>query len=237
MTIALLDLTPLFWRYSASRAGTKSPARMTSSGMTSTRANSQHTYGFGTTYDGTSMTDEDIIEAFRRGDERATAALYERYGRLVFTVCLRVLNDRSQAEDAVQQTFVQAWRSSSSFDATRSFGPWLATIARRVSIDVLRRESRHRSESLASNEADLISLPPSAEQIEAVWKVRVAIDALSGDDQQLIKMQHFDGAQHAEIAERLGIPVGTVKSRAFRIHRELARALHPLRNHVEGGDV
>jgi RNA polymerase sigma factor (sigma-70 family) len=218
-------------------AGLNPPARRNWVQLAWAKSVAPSTYRLCATYDGIPMTDEDIIDAFRSGDDRATAALYERYGRLVFTVCLRVLTDRSRAEDAVQQTFVQAWRSASSFDATRSFGPWLATIARRVSIDLLRREARHQNESLVHNEAALISLPPNAEQIEAVWKVREAIDALNSEDRQLIKMQHFDGAQHAEIAEHLGIPVGTVKSRAFRIHRDLARTLSALRNDAEGGEA
>jgi RNA polymerase sigma factor (sigma-70 family) len=189
------------------------------------------------TYDEVSMTDEDIIAAFRRGDDRATATLYERYGQLVFTVCLRMINDRSRAQDAVQQTFVQAWRSANSFDPSKSFGPWLATIARRVSIDMLRADARHQNQPIETGDAvvtdpALITLPPNVEQIEAVWKVREALEALAPEDRLLIKMQHFEGAAHADIAARLGIPLGTVKSRAFRIHRELARTLRSLSSDV-----
>ncbi len=195
-------------------------------------------------YDDDAMTDEDIIDAFRRGDERAVSALYERYGRLVFTVCLRILGDRSRAEEGVQQTFVQAWRSANSFDPTRELGPWLCTIARRVGIDLLRQDARHRNETLEIHhgsgesehrrDASLTVLPPNAEQIEAVWRVRQAIDALAPADRELVKMQHFEGLTQNEIAERMAIPVGTVKSRAHRIQRELGRVLRTLGIDGEG---
>ena len=182
------------------------------------------------------MTDEDIVEAFRRGDDRATGALYQRYGRLVFAVCLRVLTNRSLAQDATQQTFVQAWRSAESFDPARHFGPWLATIAQRVSIDMLRHEHRRTHDSLnetserhpGQTNSALISAGPNATQIEAVWKVREAIDALPDDDRRLMKLQHLEGIPHSEIAQLLGIPLGTVKSRSHRIHRQLAVTLHAL---------
>ena len=189
-------------------------------------------------YDDVVMTDEDIIDAFRRGDERAVSALYERYGRLVFTVCLRVLNDRSRAEEGVQQTFVQAWRSANSFDPSRQLGPWLCTIAQRASIDLLRQDARHQNETLEIHhgsgetehrrDASLTVLPPNAEHLEAVWRVRQAIDALPPADRELVKMQHFEGLTQNEIAERMSIPVGTVKSRAHRIQRELGQVLRTL---------
>jgi RNA polymerase sigma factor (sigma-70 family) len=198
----------------------------------------------GAPYTDLRMTDEDIIESFRRGDDRATGELYNRYGKLVFTVCMRVLRDRQRAEDAVQQTFVQAWRGASSFEAGRPVGPWLATIARRVCIDLVRQDARHRNESIEVHDgsgtpserrdAALVALPPSGEQIEAVWRVREAVENLSPDDRTLIRMLHFDDVSVAEIATHLGIPVGTVKSRGFRIHKQLAHTLSGLAD--RGGD-
>lgn len=188
-------------------------------------------------YDQRLMTDEDIVEAFCRGDDRATAALYERYGRLVFTVCLRVLGNRTQAEDATQQTFIQAWKGADTFDSSRQFGPWLATIARRVSIDAQRHEQRRPHDSIDERtdrrpdhtDPALIALPPNPEQIEIVWKVREALDGLAAQDRELVRLQHLEGVPQSEIAHRLGLPLGTVKSRSHRIHRQLAATLRGLR--------
>lgn len=176
----------------------------------------------------------DTIEAFRRGDDAAVRSVYDAYGRLVFTVAHRLLGDRSLAEEAAQQTFVQAWRSASTFDTTRELGPWLATIARRVAIDVHRREARRTHESLDAPNADpVVTLPPDAEQVYAVWQVREAVDGLAPDDRELVRLQHLEGYSHTEIAARMGIPVGTVKSRSFRIHRVLAGRLGHLRDAPE----
>jgi RNA polymerase sigma-70 factor, ECF subfamily len=185
-----------------------------------------------------SVSDEELIKASLRGEETATAVLYERYGRLVFTICYRVLNNRVLAEDATQQTFIQAWRAAASFDPTRSFAPWLVTIARRVSIDIQRAETHRSHDSLEArteagrliNDTSLVTLPPSLEQLDTVWQVRRAIDALAPDDRELVKLFYLEGLNQTEAAEALGLPVGTVKSRLHRIRHTLALTLASLRD-------
>ena len=162
------------------------------------------------------------------------ARCIETYGRLVYSVAFKVLGDVGLAEDATQQTFVQAWRAADSYDPTRALGPWLASIARRAAIDVYRRTRRHQTTyGLDSVDAALASPPPSAEQIYEVWEVRRAIDALPADDRELVRLQHFLGLSHAEIADRLDIPLGTVKSRTFRVHRRLVGMLSHLRSDTD----
>jgi RNA polymerase sigma-70 factor (ECF subfamily) len=150
---------------------------------------------------------------------------------LVFSIAYRVLGDTGLAEDATQQTFVQAWRAAGSYDPSRALAAWLTTIAKRVAIDVHRRERRHRNlDNIdTSTSTMLVTLPPSAEQIHDVAEVRRALDELSTTERDLIRMQHFDELSHAEIADKLEIPLGTVKSRTFRAHRRLARILSDLR--------
>jgi RNA polymerase sigma-70 factor, ECF subfamily len=160
--------------------------------------------------------------------------VYQTHGRLVFSIAYRVLGDTGLAEDATQQTFVQAWRAADTYDPSRPLGAWLTTIAKRVAIDVHRREKRHRNLDNVdtSDSTSLVTLPPSAEQIHDVAEVRRALDELSDTDRRLIRLQHFDELSHAEIATELEIPLGTVKSRTFRAHRRLAALLAHLR---EGG--
>jgi RNA polymerase sigma factor (sigma-70 family) len=186
----------------------------------------------GIAYDPSSMLGAAVIDGFRAGDDAAVRAVYEQFGRLVFTVCNRVLGNRSLAEEATQQTFVQAWRGAARFDGQRELGPWLATIARRVAIDIHRREARRDHDSIETaspTHSALITLPASAEQIYEVWQVREAIDALGADEREVVRLQHLGGMSHREIAERLGIPEGTVKSRSFRAHKQLAGRLGHLR--------
>ena len=179
------------------------------------------------------VVDPEVLAGFAAGDPDAVRVVYGAYGRLVYAVAYKLLGDRGLAEEATQQAFVQAWRASGSFDPNRDMGSWLATIARRAAIDVYRREARRSHGSLDdADPADpaLITLPPSVEQAYDVWEVRRAIDTLDPDDAELVRMQHFDGLTQAQIAGRLGVPLGTVKSRSFRVHRRLAGMLGHLRD-------
>lgn len=183
--------------------------------------------------------DTALAHAFRDGEDAAIRTLYARFGGLVFTVALRVVGDRQRAEDVTQHTFLQAWRNADQFEPGRDFAPWLATIARRAAIDALRHERRRPAGSIELADAGdgaLVSSPPSAEQIEAVWSVRTAIDALDDEERVIVKLQHLDGYSHSQIAEQLGLAVGTVKSRSHRAHRRLAKRLRHLRDDATGGD-
>ena len=177
------------------------------------------------------MDDADLASRFATGDADSVRVVYQTYGRLVFSIAYRVLGDTGLAEDATQQTFVQAWRAAGSFDPSRPLGAWLTTIAKRVAIDVYRRERRHRNlaDIDTADSSSLVTLPPSIDQMDDVAEVRRALDELPTTDRDLIRMQHFDELSHAEIARELEIPLGTVKSRTFRAHRRLAGLLAHLR--------
>jgi RNA polymerase sigma-70 factor (ECF subfamily) len=179
-----------------------------------------------------SMLDAGVLDAFRRGEGDAVRALYREYGRLAFSVALRTLGHRDLAEEATQQTFVQAWRAADRLDPGRDPGPWLATIARRAAIDIFRREQRRATETLsdlAPDDPAVTTLPPDIDRWHDRWQVRRAIDELVEDEREVVRLQHLEGLTHAEIAERLGVPVGTVKSRSHRAHRRLAASLAHLR--------
>jgi RNA polymerase sigma factor (sigma-70 family) len=184
------------------------------------------------------VVDSTLMERFRAGDDEAVRTLYRQYGRLVFTIAVRILGDRQLAEDATQQAFLQAWRASSTFDPDRDPAPWLATITRRVAIDMQRSEGRRPATSLEVASADepaLVSLPPSAESIWETWQVRAAIDELQPDEREVVRLQHMQGHSQTEIAEQLGLPLGTVKSRSHRAHQHLANRLRHLREPIDDG--
>ena len=167
-----------------------------------------------------------VVRRFRDGDPGAVRDLYDRYGKSVFTVAYRALGDRGLAEEAVQQTFLQAWRAAGRFDPERDPAPWLYAIARRVAVDLYRRERRHQSDR---EETEVAVLPHSFEGAWEAWEVRSALDRVPDDEREILRATHFLGLTHEETAERLGIPVGTVKSRSYRAHRRLAELLSHLR--------
>jgi RNA polymerase sigma factor (sigma-70 family) len=178
------------------------------------------------------VQDRDLRARFRQGDPDAVRAVYRSHGRLVYAVAYRVLADRGLAEEATQQTFVKAWRAAQSFDESRELGPWLAAIARRVAIDLYRRESVRSAdpiESVPAGDPALVAAPQSAESIYDVWAVREAVGQLPADEQEVVRLQHLEGFTHTQIAEQLGIAPGTVKSRSFRAHKRLAELLGHLR--------
>jgi RNA polymerase sigma-70 factor (ECF subfamily) len=158
--------------------------------------------------------------------------VYRAYGRLVYAIAYRVLEDRTLAEEATQQTFLKAWRAAASLEESREMGPWLATIARRVAIDIGRSETYRSADpldSVAPGDPALSSKPQAAEAAYDAWEVRQAVTELPAEEREIVRLQHFEGLTHTEIAERLALPAGTVKSRSFRAHKRLAAQLGHLR--------
>lgn len=169
--------------------------------------------------------DREVLERFRLGDEAAVKAVYDRYGGPVFALSLSILGEHGAAADCTQQTFIKAWKAASTYDAERSFGPWIYAIARRTAIDLYRKRSR----LVVSDEVDVIEMPTGLETVWEVFEVRSALDRLPDEEREVIRLSHFDGFTHVEIADRLDIPVGTVKSRSHRAHQRLIEML----KHVE----
>lgn len=154
-----------------------------------------------------------------RGEHDALAELYQRHGRAVYSLALRVVRDQGDAEDVVQDVFSQAWRQASSYDARRgSPVAWLLTVTRSRAIDRLRsRRARPVAAGDESLLADLTDDAPAADE-QLVWagqatRVRAALDGLSAVQRAAIELAFFEGLTHTEVADRLELPLGTVKTR------------------------
>ncbi len=176
------------------------------------------------------IPEREIIQRFVAGEPHAVRELYHRYARPMFTVAYRSLHDRGLAEEAVQQAFLQAWRAASRLDPERDVAPWLFTIVRRVAVDLFRRERRHRNQEPL--ESDVAELPPGFEHAWTAWEVRQGLEALPAEERSVLYATHYLGLTHEDAAERLRIPVGTVKSRSFRAYRRLAALL----SHLDEGE-
>jgi RNA polymerase sigma factor (sigma-70 family) len=162
-------------------------------------------------------SDEALLAAVARSDEAALAELYDRFGRIAYGLALRVLRDSALAEDAVQDAFLNVWRSAESFQADRAkASTWVLTFVHRRAVDLVRREERRRTEP---EEAAPVRAGPGAdEDVERRSKREVVQDALRQlpvDQRQAIELAYYGGYTQSELAERLGEPLGTIKSRMF----------------------
>ena len=157
--------------------------------------------------------DAALLQRVRQGDQRAMAEVFDRYGRAVYSVALRILKDTGHAEDVMQEIFFQIWRNSDSFVQGRgSLGAWLVVVARNRSIDLLRR----RKPVDSVDDVILASPGNMASEVEhnsMVEKVRKVLRDLPAEQQRSMELAFFEGLSHSEIAERTGDPLGTVKTR------------------------
>jgi len=163
------------------------------------------------------IADDDLLRAVSRGDESALAALYDRYRLILFGLILRILHDRQEAEDVLQEAFLQVWRRANDFDPVRGRAfTWLVTIARSRALDRLRSlGSRSRfveaDEQVANDE--VIDTAYDLVKAEEGEIVRRALGQLPDEQRRTLLLAYFEGLTQAEIAERLGDPLGTVKTR------------------------
>ena len=165
-----------------------------------------------------SPTDNDLMTGIARGDHPALLALYDRYGRIAYGLAYRILGDAGAAEEAVQDAYLRLWRRAASFDATRGGArSWLLTIVHHCAIDLLRRRAGAPPVVAGLDEmAELRSVPDAWSEVSGriEWaRVRTAVETLPGEQRRAIEMAFFDGLTHREIAERDGLPLGTVKGR------------------------
>jgi len=163
---------------------------------------------------------------FAAADPDAIRDLYVQYSGPVTTVAASILRDPQLAQDAVQQTFLNAWRGAHSFDPSRDIAPWLYAIARRAAIDIHRAEQRRRTEG--GHDLDVAVTPLAFDRTWEAWEVRRALGELPDDEREIVRLAHFEGRTHSEIAALTGIALGTVKSRSHRAHKRLAHALRHL---------
>jgi len=163
------------------------------------------------------ITDVQLLHAVARGDEPALAQLYDRYRVILFGLLARILNSREEAEDVLQEVFLQVWRRAADFDENRGRPfTWLVTLARSRAIDRLRSlASRDRTAVAgAQEELEQVSDPASdAFRSEQRRLVANALAQLPDDQKRALMLAYFDGLTQSEIAARLGAPLGTVKTR------------------------
>ena len=162
--------------------------------------------------------DSALAERLKRREPQAMADLYDRYGRLAYSLILRIVRDQEMAEDLVQETFIRVWSRAQAFDSERgALGPWLLAVARNRAIDYLRsvdgRMARSSYELVEmENPALFANLESQMMVSDLAGRVREAMSKLNSSQRSVIELAYFDGLSQTEIAERLGQPLGTVKT-------------------------
>ncbi len=162
--------------------------------------------------------------------EATISTLYDRYSRTVFGVGLKILGDRSLAEELVQEVFLKVWRSSHTFDPSRgSFSTWLYRVTRSCALDLYRKRA-HRVRPIPDGDLHIAAAPDSSPGPQEIvddswlsWRVSRALEELDPAHRKVIELAYFGGLTQREISERTGMPIGTVKTRtasAFRILRQ-----------------
>jgi RNA polymerase sigma factor (sigma-70 family) len=163
------------------------------------------------------LSDEALVALVARADDGALAELYDRFGHVAYGLALKVVRDPDLAEDAVQEAFLAVWRSSGRFVAERAkASTWILTLVHRRAVDVVRREQPRRTEPLET------APQPSANLTEdEAWlrlqraRVQDALRRLPDQQREAIELAYYGGFTQSELADRLGEPLGTIKSRMF----------------------
>lgn len=179
----------------------------------------------------------DVLERARRGDGRAFGVVVEAYGALVLNLAWRIVRQREEAEDLVQEVFLHLVRVFPRYDPERPFVPWL----RRVAVNLIRNRTAGKARRLRRGQASLDRIreeagdafadPGAAEGGDAAAgreraeRVRAAVAGLPPDQREILALRYFGGRSYDDLARDLGIPMGTVKNRLFRARAALAGRL------------
>ncbi len=182
------------------------------------------------------LADEELMPLIGEKDPEAFEVFYDRHGGVAFSLAYRIVGERAAAEDVTQEAFISLWRSGARFDSTRgSVRSWMLSIVRNRAIDFLRSKAG-KAPKLAFDDDAILEQRPSGEltedealRRETASEVRGALGELPGDQSKVIELAYFGGFSHSEIAQMLGVPLGTVKGRMRlgleKIRGELAEGL------------
>jgi RNA polymerase sigma factor (sigma-70 family) len=163
------------------------------------------------------LSDEALVALAARSEQSALAELYDRYSRPAYGLALRILRDESLAEDAVQEAFLAVWRTAPRFVPEKGkASTWILTLVHRRAVDVVRREQRRHADSL-----EQAPEPGGGGADEEAWlrlqreRVQTALKQLPDQQREALELAYYGGFTQSELAERLGQPIGTIKSRMF----------------------
>lgn len=172
-----------------------------------------------------------LLQHTGRNDQKAFAELYHRTSSKLFGVCLRMLRDRGEAEEVLQETYAAVWRRAASFDATRASAiTWLVTLSRNKAIDRLRQHREQLLDDAEGMDVAVDTRPTPAAEAESSQEYRRlqrCLDELEPEQQSSVREAFFSGATYSELAVRCKVPIGTMKSWIRRSLIQLRKCLDP----------
>lgn len=175
-------------------------------------------------------SEEELIQLLKTGDESAFSYLYDHYSGALFGVIFKIINDQSLAEDILQEAFVKIWNNFSSYDSSKGrLFTWMLNITRNLTIDTLRSKSYKKQSKIQSGENAVNYAGNNINENERfdAMGIRKQTSLLKEDQKQVIDMAYFDGFTQEEISKKLGIPLGTVKTRMRAAISVLKKILQP----------
>ena len=178
--------------------------------------------------------DQELVARLRAGDEEAFRALFDGYASTAKALALRIVRQTHLAEEIVQEVFLAVWRNPYGYDGARgSVRSWLMGMVHHRAVDAVRREEAHRrrADSLAAENRDETTVDHADDVVEAIGRpeerrvVRAALDELSPEQREVLELMYFDGLTQTQVADKTGLPLGTVKSRTLLGMRRMRTSL------------
>jgi RNA polymerase sigma-70 factor, ECF subfamily len=182
-------------------------------------------------------SDRRLVERMKGGDDRALGQFYDRWARVVYALILQIVHDQDDADDVLEATFYQAWREAGRYAPDRGTVPtWILMIARSRALDRVRAKRRRREEPLTpsatGNLDNVAAEAPSADVAEVAdqrSRVAEAVRTLPAEQREVVELAYFGGLSQSEIADKIGQPLGTVKTRTRLAGQKLRERLAVLR--------
>jgi RNA polymerase sigma-70 factor (ECF subfamily) len=162
--------------------------------------------------------DSELARRLQRREPQAMADLYDRFGRLAYSIVYAIVRDTGVAEDLVQETFLRIWNRVGGFDPDRgALGPWLLAVARNRAIDYVRSARARMDRNLFEldehgSAAHFVDMEREVLNADAARRIKAAMAKLTENQQKVIELAYYEGLSQSEMAERLGQPLGTVKT-------------------------
>jgi RNA polymerase sigma factor (sigma-70 family) len=181
------------------------------------------------------ISDSLLYERVRGKDKAALEELYDRYEKMLFSYLYKMTGDRDLAEEALQEVFIKIWRGTGTYHESKGkFVAWLVTMSRNAAVDLIRKQKKPSVplDEVAEVESTETSVEETIEVKEKREQIHEAVRHLSDEQQKMVDLFYFKGYTHETIAEKCGIPLGTVKSRIRLALKKLKTSLHMVQ---EGG--
>jgi RNA polymerase sigma-70 factor (ECF subfamily) len=175
-------------------------------------------------------TEEELVQLLRSGDKSGFSYLYDNYSGALYSIIFKMVSNRELAEDILQEAFVKIWNNFSAYDSSRGrLFTWMLNIVRNLTIDTIRSKSYKKQSKIQRSEIAVNNTTNNVNENDKfdALGIRNQLQSLKGDQRQIIDLCYFEGLTQDEVSKKLGIPLGTVKTRMRTAISVLRKLLEP----------